>query len=94
MNTRKSPDTFSARYACVIVAVAICIGLSSGAGMAKLAPSEKFSWAGLLIVPAWFLLEVFFDGVTELAGKGSKILRIISSIALMLGFGFAWYAMR
>lgn len=62
--------------------------------MARLAPQNKFSWAGLAIAPLWFLLEFFFEGVVALLGKYTKIVRVASTVAVVAGFYIAWFVFR
>jgi len=67
-------------------------GLGSGVLMALLAPSDMFSWAGLALLPLWFLLEVFFEVV---AGFGaSRGTRIASGVAAAAGLHVAWFVFR
>jgi hypothetical protein len=70
------------------------MGLGSGALMARLAPSDKFSWVGLAIVPLWLLLEVFFEFAVGIFGARSNASRIASGIAVIVGFAIAWFAIR
>ena len=72
--------------AVIAVMLAGVSGLGSGALLAWLAPSNEFSWAGLAVLPLWFLLEAFF----ELAGA----VRVASGVAALLGFYVAWFALR
>lgn len=62
--------------------------------MARIAPDDKFSWAGLAIAPLWIVLEFFFEGVVEVLGSYSKAVRVISLLALLAGFYIAWFALR
>lgn len=70
----------------IAVVLAGGLGLGSGSLLAWLAPSDEFSWAGLAVLPLWFLLEVFF----EVAGA----VRAMSGVAALLGFYVAWFALR
>jgi hypothetical protein len=62
--------------------------------MAKIAPENKFSWAGLAIAPLWFGLEIFFEGVVAVLGAHAKAVRILSIVAVIAGFYVAWFALR
>lgn len=62
--------------------------------MARLAPQNKFSWAGLAIAPLWLWLEVFFEGVVALLGAYAKIVRVASTVAIVAGFYIAWFMFR
>jgi ABC-type antimicrobial peptide transport system permease subunit len=70
------------------------LGLGSGSLMAWLTPPDKFSWAGLAIAPLWLLLEVFFETVVGIFGYRTKTTRIASTIAVLIGFYVAWFALR
>ena len=76
------------------VAIAGVLGLGSGALMAWVAPSDDFSWAGLAVVPLWFLLEIFFEGVVEFFGARTRMARVASTVAVVAGFYVAWFALR
>ena len=47
-------------YAAGAVVLALVLGIAAGALIAKIAPENKFSWAGLAIAPLWFGIEIFF----------------------------------
>lgn len=81
-------------HAIGIVALAGLLGLGSGMLMARIAPENKFSWAGLAIAPLWFLLEMFFEGVVAVIGANAKAVRIASTVAVVAGFYIAWFVFR
>lgn len=70
------------------------VGVGTGMGMAQIAPSDKFTWAGLAVVPLWFLLEIVFEMAVGLFGSHSKLARIAGTSTLLLGFYIAWFAAR
>jgi hypothetical protein len=90
-DTPKSQSFDSALRAAAIAGV---LGLGSGALMALVAPSDKFSWVGLAVVPLWFLLEIFFEGVVETFGARARMARVASTVAVVAGFYIAWFALR
>jgi hypothetical protein len=81
-------------YAMGVVILAGLLGLGSGALMARIAPLNKFSWAGLAIAPLWFLLEIFFEGIIAIIGVYAKATRIASTVAVVAGFYVAWFVFR
>jgi hypothetical protein len=93
---RKSRNGFGAAIITTISASAIAALLGAGAGvvMAQVAPGNKFSWAGLAIVPLWFLLDVVFELIVGVFGSYSRFARIAVTSALLLGFYIAWFTVR
>jgi hypothetical protein len=81
-------------HAIGVTALAGALGLASGALMAWIAPSDKFSWAGLTVVPLWLLLEIYFGAVVVALGHRAKATRIASTIAVLAGFYISWIALR
>jgi hypothetical protein len=81
-------------YAVGATVLACILGLGAGAVMARFAPSDDFSWAGLVVAPLWFLLEVFFEITVGVLGYRTKATRVASTIAVLLGFYVAWFALR
>ena len=94
MQQSSTPSIQSMRYAVAAVVLAAGVGLGSGALMAWVAPSDDFSWAGLAVLPLWFLLEVFLEGVVAVLGSRTRATRIASGVAVFAGFYFAWFALR
>jgi hypothetical protein len=94
MNRAHSSKIRSFSYAIAAIALAGLLGLGSGAAMARIAPQNKFSWVGLAIVPLWFLLEVFFEGVVAVLVAHAKTARIVSTITIVAGFYTAWFLFR
>ena len=94
MQHSSTPSFQSMVQAVAAVALAAGLGLGSGALVAYLAPSVNFSWAGLAVLPLWFLLELFFEAVVAVLGARSRATRIASAIAVLAGFYFAWFALR
>ena len=88
------PPNQSLGYAVGVTVLACILGLGAGAIMARLAPSDDFSWAGLAVAPLWFLLELFFEVTVGVLGYRSKATRIASTIAVLLGFYVAWFELR
>ena len=88
------PTNKSLGYAVGVTVVACILGLGAGAIMVRLSPSDRFSWAGLAVLPLWFLLEIFFDVTVGALGYRSKATRIASTIAVLLGFYVAWFVLR
>jgi len=78
----------------VSIVVAGVLGLGSGALMARVAPSDKFSLAGLVIAPLWLLLEFYLEGVVSVLGVRSKSMRLFATIAVLAGFYGEWFALR
>jgi len=87
-------STQSLGYAVGVAMFAGALGLCSGTLMAWLAPPDKFSWAGLVVAPLWLLLEVFFEAIVGILGHRTKATRIASTIAVLVGFYVAWFALR
>lgn len=77
--------------ACIVAAV---MGFGIGALMAKLAPSNKFSVAGLLLVPAWLVIELVLELAVDALGAGSRASRTAGSIGIVGGFYLAWFLFR
>ena len=75
-------------------ALAGVVGLGSGTVAAWLAPSGKFSWAGIAVVPLWLLLEFFFEVAIGALGSRPAASRLASGIAVIVGFAVAWFAIR
>ncbi len=94
MNQAYSSKIRSFGYAVGAVLLAGLLGLGSGVLMARLAPQNKFSWAGLAIAPLWLFLEIFFEGVVAIVGGYAKVVRIVSSIAVVASFYIAWFMFR
>jgi ABC-type spermidine/putrescine transport system permease subunit I len=94
MNQTYSSIIRSFGYAVGAVLFAGLLGLGSGVLMARLAPQNKFSWAGLAIAPLWLFLEVFFEGVVAFVGGYAKVVRIASTIAVVTSFYIAWFMSR
>ena len=94
MQQSTTPDIQPISHAAAAVALAAGLGLGSGALLAWLLPSDNFSWVGLAVLPLWFLLELFFEGVVAVLGARSRATRIASAVALLAGFYFAWFALR
>ena len=80
--------------ALALVVVAGLLGLVSGALMAHIAPSDKFSLAGLAVAPLWVLLEFYFEGVVSVLRVRSKRMRLFTAVAVLAGFYGAWFAFR
>jgi hypothetical protein len=70
------------------------IGIGAGMTMAYIAPEDKFSWAGLAVLPLWFILEVIFELVVGFFGSYSRITRILVTSALIIGFYITWFSAR
>ena len=94
MQQTSSSSNPSLGHAIGITVLAGALGLGSGALMAWIAPSDKFSWAGLAVVPLWLLLEIYFEVVVAVLGHRAKVTRIASTIAVLAGFYVAWFALR
>jgi len=94
MKPQPSSNNRSISYAIAAVILAAILGIGSGLLMARLAPVNKFSWAGLAVAPLWFLLEFFFEGVVTIIGAHAKIARIVSTVAVVVGFYAAWFIAR
>ena len=62
MQPTRSSEGMSDAVATVVLAGVL--GLGSGVLLALIAPSDKFSWAQLALLPAWVLLGVFFQFVS------------------------------
>ena len=77
-----------------IVALAGILGAAAGALFGWLDPPDSFSWAGLAVAPLWLLLEFYFEGVVVALGHRTTIARISSTIAVLVGFYVAWFAIR
>jgi ABC-type spermidine/putrescine transport system permease subunit II len=76
------------------VLLAGVLGVACGVAMAKLAPDDKFSWAGLAVIPLWFLLGIYLESVIAASGSTSKTSRAFSIIAVLGGFYGTWFAIR
>jgi hypothetical protein len=94
MSQAYSTKLRSVSYSIGAVVLAGLLGLGSGAVMARIAPQNKFSWAGLAIAPLWLILEVFFEGVVALLGAYAKAVRIASTVAVVAGYYIAWFVFR
>lgn len=80
----------------IVVAIVIyaLVGAAAGIMMARISPSDKFSWAGLAIAPIWLLLEVVFEILIAIFGAYARVARLLVTLALLLSFYIAWFAMR
>jgi len=94
MNQSSVSNIRSIGYAAGAVVLALVLGIAGGALMAKIVPENKFSWIGLVIAPLWFGLEIFFEGVVAVLGAHAKAVRILSIVAVIVGFYVAWFALR
>jgi len=88
------PSSRSDKWGALVVRVMLAgfLGVGAGALLAWIAPSDKFSLAGLAVLPLWFLLEVFFEAVAS--GADTRVMRVASGVAVVAGFYFAWFALR
>lgn len=77
-----------------IVIFAAIIGALSGLLMSLIVPSDQYSWAGLAIVPIWLLLDIYFEGISDIFGHYGKVVRIVSIIALVAGFYVVFLGLR
>ena len=77
-----------------LVILATSLGAGAGALLAKVAPSDEYSLAGLAAVPLWLMLEVYFEGIVEILGAYSKSIRLITTIGVLAGFYIAFYIVR
>ena len=84
----------SISYATATIVFALVFGFAAGALMARIAPQDKFSWAGLVVAPLWFSLEVLFESVIVALGTHTKAVRVVSSVAVVVGFYVAWFTLR
>lgn len=94
MRRADSTDIRSFVYSIGAVVLAGMLGLGTGALMSRLAPEDKFSWAGLAIAPLWLLLEILFEGIVAIIGVYAKAVRIASTIVVVTGFYLAWFMSR
>ena len=83
-----------ATYGSTAVLIAAILGAGSGALMARFAPVDEYSWAGLAIAPLWMVVEAAFESYVELVGYSSRASRILAGVALLVGFYVAWYSLR
>ena len=77
-----------------VLLIATLLGSIAGAFMAWVAPSDKFSWAGIVVAPLWLILEVFLGSVSGAAYALSKVSRALSIMAVLGGFYVAWFYLR
>ncbi|MGH9694629.1 MAG: hypothetical protein ACRD5Z_10830 [Bryobacteraceae bacterium] len=89
-----APKTWSLSQALGMLALAGGLGFGAGWLMARIAPKDKFSWVGFAVVPLWFLLELYLEGVAGLLGSRSRGMRAASTVAVLAGFYVAWFAFR
>ena len=82
------------KYGAAAVFVSLLLGSGAGIVMARIAPSDKFSWAGLAVAPLWILLEIAFESHTELVGYSSSAARVAAGTALLVSFYVAWFLVR
>ena len=94
MSQSSTSNMRSIGYAAGAVVLALVLGIAAGALIAKIAPENKFSWAGLAIAPLWFGIEIFFEGVVAVLGAHAKAVRVLSTVAVIVGFYVAWFALR
>ena len=81
-------------YGAAAVFISLLLGSGAGIVMARIAPSDKFSWAGLAVAPLWILLEIAFESHTELVGYSSGAARVAAGTALLVSFYVAWFLVR
>ena len=77
-----------------VVIFASILGALSGLLMSLIVPSDKYSWAGLAIVPIWLLLEIYFEGISDGFRQYDKVIRVVSTIALIAGFYVVFLGLR
>ena len=94
MQDASQPKQSALAYAAAAALLAAGFGYGAGAFMAWLAPANKFSWAGLIVAPIWFLLELFFEAIVEAVGHRTRAARASSTIAAIAGFYVAWFLIR
>ena len=94
MQDSRVPAVQSPLAATLAIVVAAFLGFCSGALMAHVAPAHKFSWAGLLVAPLWFVLELFFEAVAGVLGARSRFVRIATSVCVVGGFYIAWFVLH
>jgi len=92
MQQSRAPVSPTFTVTVLSIVVAAFLGLCSGALMARVAPPDKFSWAGLAIAPLWLMLEAFFEAVATVFGTRSRAARIATSVSVVGGFYIAWFA--
>ena len=90
MQPTRSSEGMSDSVAAVVLAGVL--GLGSGVLLALIAPSDKFSWAQLGLLPAWVILGVFFEFVS--AFGATRRIRFASWVAVITGFYVAWFVFR
>jgi hypothetical protein len=70
------------------------IGIGLGMTMARIIPEDKFSWAGLAVLPLWFIIEIIFELIVGIFGSYSRITRILVTSTLIIGFYITWFSVR
>ena len=94
MTESRLPSESSALPVIGITLLAAVIGVAAGALFGWLNPPDAFSWAGLTMAPLWLLLEIYFEGVMVALEHRSRVARIYSTIAVLIGFYITWIATR
>ena len=74
--------------------VAAALGAIAGGLAATKLPTDKFLWTGFILVPFFFLLEVFLKYFVALFAGDQNAARITLAGAIVAGFYGAWFGVR
>jgi hypothetical protein len=62
--------------------------------MAWIAPSNHYSWLGLLVAPLWLVAEFVVEAISGAAYVLSGASRLVSVLVVLVGFYIAWFCLR
>jgi hypothetical protein len=77
-----------------VLAIAALLGGSVGAVMAWIAPSDHFSWVGILVAALWLVAEFIVEAVSGASFALSGASRAMSVTVVIGGFYVAWFYLR
>jgi len=89
---KTGPETVLALIIATLVVATI--GYSTGLIIATIAPANKCSWGALAFAPVWILFEIVFEMIVGMFGTHSRLARVMVTVALILSFYLAWFAVR
>jgi hypothetical protein len=77
-----------------VLVIAALLGSSVGAVMAWIAPSDHYSWVGILVAPLWLVAEFIVEAISGAAFALSGASRAMSVMVALGGFYIAWFYLR
>jgi uncharacterized membrane protein YfcA len=94
MSSQEAQEEQRLRTALLAFLLATTLGSLAGWLMATLMPADKSSWVGLVLLPLWFLLELFFEVAAAVLGSPGKVARALAITGLLAGFYIVWFSVK